>query len=137
MFVKTKMKDWKESNMNMIKEAINLFLKIVECCDRIPKKALSIYAPFLCEKIGEVKYGTPIKQLITQLCETITAKYVAAQVTKNLMTSKNPKNLQESCKWITETLDEWGGAMMPVKECIDFANVCANSTSGPVRTASM
>lgn len=93
LFLKTKMKDWKESNMNMIKESINVFLKIVECCDRIPKKALSIYGSFLCEKIGEAKYGPPITQLLTSLADFITSKYVAQQVTKHMMTSKNPKNL--------------------------------------------
>jgi hypothetical protein len=35
-FMKAKMKDWKESNMNMIKETINTLKCIVENCDRVP-----------------------------------------------------------------------------------------------------
>ena len=31
-------------------------------CDDIPKRALACYAPFLCEKIGDVKLNAAIKE---------------------------------------------------------------------------
>lgn len=55
-FIKSNMKDWKESNMNMIKESINMFLKFIEHCEKVPKRAVNIYAPLLSEKIGDSKY---------------------------------------------------------------------------------
>jgi len=40
-------------------------------------------------------------------------------------TAKAPGNLKESCLVLASLLEEWGAGMMPVKECIDFATLCA------------
>lgn len=54
-YVKAKMKDWKESNINMHKEAINILGACCQSCTDVPKKAFFVYAPFLTDKIGDVK----------------------------------------------------------------------------------
>lgn len=36
---------------------------------------------------------------------------------------------------LVQLLEEWGGARMPVKECIDFGVLAAASANGQVRTA--
>jgi SpoU rRNA methylase family enzyme len=54
-FVKSKMKDFKESNLNLMKETANVFLCMTQHCDDIPKRAVACYTPFLCEKIGDIK----------------------------------------------------------------------------------
>lgn len=54
-FIKARMKDWKESNINLMKESINLLICLTQHCDDVPKRALVTYAPFLCDKIGDVK----------------------------------------------------------------------------------
>jgi hypothetical protein len=76
-FIKSKMKDWKESNMNLLKEAVETFKKMTECCERIPKRVLWVYAPFLCDKIGDVKFSTTIKEIFMSLTDFMTAKFVA------------------------------------------------------------
>jgi hypothetical protein len=38
---------------------------------------------------------------------------------------------------LASLLEEWGAAMMPVKECIDFATLCAANANAQVRTASL
>lgn len=55
-FIKDAMKGWKESNMNMIKESINSLICCMDSCERIPKKSIFLYAPFIGEKIGDTKY---------------------------------------------------------------------------------
>ena len=66
-FVKARMKDWKESNLNMMKEAIFTFQAMTAHCERIPKRAVIVYTPFLCEKIGDTKMMGPIKELFIDL----------------------------------------------------------------------
>ena len=66
-FIKARMKDWKESNLNMMKEAIFTFQTIVAHCERISKRTVAVYTPFLCEKIGDVKMMGPIKELLMDL----------------------------------------------------------------------
>jgi cytoskeleton-associated protein 5 len=123
-FVKSKMKDWKESNVNLIKESINVLKSMTESCDRVPKRALHIYAPFLCDKIGDVKVCTMVKELLMALTDFVTAKYVAQQVAKFGMTAKAPKNVEQSVLIMVTLLEEWGASMMPIKEVLDFG-VCA------------
>ena len=113
----------------MMKEALETLKKMTEHCDRIPKRALWVYAPFLTEKIGDVKFSTPVKEILMTLAEFLTAKFVASQVIKYANTAKAPNNLKESCVILTSLLDEWGAGMMPVKECIDFATLAANNAN--------
>ena len=46
-FVKANCKDWKENNPNMQKEALNVVKTMTESCERIPKRVLHTYAPFM------------------------------------------------------------------------------------------
>lgn len=49
------MKDWKESNINLIKESIALLSTIAQNCEKVNKRAVATYMPFLSDKIGDVK----------------------------------------------------------------------------------
>jgi hypothetical protein len=76
-FIKAKMKDWKESNINLMKEAIATLKKMTECCDRLPKRAVWVYSEFLTDKIGDVKFTASVKELLMTLADFVTAKFVA------------------------------------------------------------
>ena len=102
------MKTWKESNMNMIKESINTFIKFNENCDKIPKKGLFLFAPLLTEKIGDTKYYTNIIKLLEGACAKCTPKFVAQQMVKSGINGKVPKNLEKLCEWLTTTLGKVG-----------------------------
>lgn len=54
------MKDWKESNINLIKETIALFLVVAKNCDKVNKRAVAVLMPFLSDKIGDVKTATSV-----------------------------------------------------------------------------
>ena len=111
--------------MNLMKESIATLKKITECCDRIPKRAVWVYSEFLADKIGDVKFTASVKELLVILADFVTAKFVSQQLIKHGNTAKAPGNLKESCLILANLLEEWGAGMMPVKECIDFANLCA------------
>jgi len=77
-YIKNKaMKDWKESNMNMIKESINSVNFCLESCERVPKRAINIFAPFIVEKIGDTKYQAIIIKLADSAAEFCGSKFVA------------------------------------------------------------
>lgn len=71
------MKDWKESNMNLIKETIALFSVVAQSCEKVNKRAVSCIMPFLSDKIGDVKYLNSISDLLLNLAELVTPKYIA------------------------------------------------------------
>jgi hypothetical protein len=127
--VKSKMKDWKESNVNLIKESINVLKAMTENCERVPKRAVIVYASFLCEKLGDVKVCQMIKDLLMALTDFVTVKFVALQIAKYGMSSKVPKNVEQSCLVMVTLIEEWGGAMMPVKELLDLGVCSAGSAN--------
>lgn len=129
------MKDWKESNMALMKEAVNILVAMATHCERVPKRAVATYAPFLIEKIGDMKVMTQIKEVLLQLTDLVTPKFIANQIAKYGSQTKAPKNMEHSCLMLVTLLEEWGGARMPVKECIDFGVLAAASANGQVRTA--
>ncbi len=71
------MKDWKESNINLIKETIALFTNISQTCEKINKRAVACVMPFLSDKIGDVKVSTSIQDLLLNLAEILKPKFIA------------------------------------------------------------
>lgn len=68
-YIKGKMKDWKESNVNLVKETIALFTVVAQNCEKINKRAVSCLMPFLNEKIGDVKVMQTVHELHMLLAE--------------------------------------------------------------------
>lgn len=58
------MKDWKESNLVLMKESIFILQAMVTNCDRVPKRVVATYAPFLLDKIGDMKLQVMIKEVL-------------------------------------------------------------------------
>jgi hypothetical protein len=124
-----KMKDWKESNMNLIKETIALFTVVSQSCEKVNKRAVSCLMPFLSDKIGDVKYVNPINELLLNMAELVTPKYIAIQVIKYASTAKSPNVLKESCNILIKMIDEFTVMHMPLKEMIDYATIAANHSN--------
>jgi hypothetical protein len=118
-----RMKDWKESNVNMMKESINLFLTLSKTSDKVSKRAVSVMMPYLSEKIGDVKLVNQVNELLMALAELVTPKFIAVQIIKFGVGAKSPNVLKESCNILTTLTDEFGIGLMPLKEMIDFAQL--------------
>ncbi len=76
------MKDWKESNINLIKETIALFTVVSTSCEKVNRRAVACIMPFLTDKIGDVKLVNSISELLLKLSELVTPKFIALQVIK-------------------------------------------------------
>lgn len=103
-YIKIKMKDWKESNPQLQKESIQLLKCMTEHCDRVPKRAVSVYAPYLCEKLGDVKLVAAVKEVYMILTDFVTAKFIANLVIKNGAAAKVPKMIENSCELVLTML---------------------------------
>mmetsp|Transcript_16770 Transcript_16770/g.11897 ORF Transcript_16770/g.11897 Transcript_16770/m.11897 type:complete len:414 (+) Transcript_16770:1572-2813(+) len=131
------MKDWKESNLNMMKEALNTLKACTEHCEKISKRAVAVYMPFMSDKIGDVKMLATVHEILMSLAEFCTAKFVALQIIKYAATAKAPNTLKESCNMLGKLTEEFGIGMMPIKEMIDYSKVAASHSNVQVRNASM
>ncbi len=81
-FTKSRLKDWKESNINLIKEAINLFTTIASATENLNKRSAFVMMPFLSDKLGDVKTLALTSELLVTLSESVTPKYIALQLIK-------------------------------------------------------
>ena len=76
-FIKMKMKDWKESNINLIKETISLFTVVSQKCEKVNKRAVACLMPFLSDKIGDVKHQVNVQDMLMGYAELVTPKFIA------------------------------------------------------------
>lgn len=136
-FIKARMKDWKESNINLMKESLNTMLCMTQHCENIPKRAIAVYAPFVCDKIGDIKMAGIIKELLLNASEFCTAKFVSIQVVKRGLAAKAPNNVKESCSVLAALIEDFGAGRVAIKECIDFAVNSSNNSNKAVRDAAM
>ena len=136
-FIKGILKDWKESNVNLIKETINIFTVVTQNCPKINKRAVSCLMPFLSDKIGDVKVMQTTKDLLIALAEMVTPKFVGLQIIKYASKAKSPNVLKESCNILAQMTDEFSVVAMPLKDMIDYAVLQAQHSNAQVRTASM
>lgn len=136
-FTKMKMKDWKESNINLIKESIALFTVIAQNCDKLSKRSVWVMMPFLSDKLGDVKVLNSVSELILSLSEVVTPKYVASQVIKHASSAKSPNVLKESCNVLLKMTEDFGVLTMPLKDMIDYAIIAVNNSNPQVRQSAM
>jgi len=136
-FVKGKLKDWKESNVNLVKEAIALFTVIGVNADKINKRSVQCMMPFLSDKVGDVKVCASVHELLMALSEQVGPKYVALQIVKYASNAKSPNVLKESCNALANLDEEFGIAQMPIKEMMAYGIISLNHSNPQVRTAAM
>lgn len=136
-FIKIKMKDWKESNLVMMKSAVEILLVMTQNCDNIPKRAIAVYSPFLCDKIGDIKLNSMIKEALLNASEHTGAKFTSIQIVKKGLAAKAPNNIKESCNFLSSLIEEFGAGRVAIKECIDFAVSSANNANKQIRDAAM
>ena len=134
-WLKSKMKDWKDSNMNMIKGSLALIRDVAKDYDNVNKRTMRCAMPFLCEKMGDIKYCGPAHDAMLYFCEMAGPKFVLFEMMKYCGGHKAVKVVQESCNFMTKAIDEFSIIGMPIKEMIEYFLVAISSPNAQVRTA--
>jgi len=92
---------------------------------------------FFIDKIGDIKLSVAIKEMLMNISELVSPKFVCLQTIKYASTTKAPKNILESCNFITQLMDEFGIGAVALKETIDFGKIAAAHATPNVRQAAM
>jgi hypothetical protein len=119
--MKIKTKDWKESNLNTIKEILNL-LKITSQMESIcfNKRSIHLAVPFLVDKLSDSKYVQTIEEILQSVCKYIPPKFIISQLISNSDPKKaSPKSTAEACNQIAKLIDLVGANNVPVKILIN------------------
>lgn len=75
--MKSKMKDFKESNINLQKGLVATYACMGTDTQALSKRGLSIAMPFFVDKIGDAKLMKLISEMLMSCAELVTPKFVA------------------------------------------------------------
>lgn len=134
-FIKIKLKDFKENNVNIIKESILLYEALLDI-EGIQKKHTYYCTKKLIDKWGDAKLKTVISGLFTKIMENQTPKFVLNIILKNVLT-KNPNIIKEANIFIANTIEEFGLQYIPVKEVIDYSKSVASNTNPQIKNGAI
>lgn len=134
-FVKIKLKDWKESNFNVFKEAFITLNVLVSQLTVLPKRCANVIIPAAAEKLADAKISEASSILLISLAELVTPGFVAKQVIKHGSNSKSPNVIKESSGFVKKIIEEFGVVGIPIKEVIDFCKEAASHTNPNVRSS--
>ena len=135
-YIKFKLKGFKETNFNINREALNIFIAISKK-GIMPKKLLNSLIMAYSEKIADIKLKDNIIELINLNVQK-NGTEIIQDLIKKLLKKSNPKLLIEYAnlfgKIITDNQNISNS--MPNKELIDYSKYMANNNNSQVRTAS-
>lgn len=135
-FVKYKLKDWKENNFNIVKEAINTIIEFYTITKKFDKKDCRMIIKGLHEKIADAKVQESVINLFLVLMEHLTPNFVLIYILKLLKNAKSPKLMGDAATFFEKCIEEFGISLMPVKDMVEFAKVIAVHTNPEVRKKS-
>lgn len=81
-FIKIKQKDWKESNMNLVRAALNFMVKVFGSAFKVGQRATNVILPFISDKIGDTKFTALCSEVILILGEKVTPSFVIKGLAK-------------------------------------------------------
>lgn len=76
-YVRDRTKQWKESNINIIKEVLALFTVMAQQTEKLNKRSVAVMMTFITDKLGDVKFSNAIGEISMAASEIVTPKFVA------------------------------------------------------------
>ena len=130
-FIRIKLKDFKENNFNILREAIDIYEKMVDTAIFNSRFTRGIVIKLL-DKWSDVKLKQSINNLFMKLCESQTPKIIVNIILK-VIQSKNINIIKEFALWIILVIDDFGISPIPVKEIVDFSKSIACHSTPAIR----
>jgi len=133
-FIRIKLKDFKESNINILKEAISLLNLVAETC-AVSKKFANCVITGLSEKLADPKQTEPIVNLFLTISDTVTPTFVATIIMKSTIGGKNPNLPKAGLIFLKKLLEEYTPLLLPLKQIVEFCKTSIGNSNPQVRNA--
>jgi hypothetical protein len=134
-YQKLKLKDYKENNFNILKEALTIIDSLLSSCDNFTKKHAVPIIKKTHEKIGDNKVKDKFISLLFKMMDYLSPKYILNLLLKQMNSSKPVNVLKESSAFIEKTIEEYGLNLLPVKEVVEFGKILAAHANPQLRTS--
>lgn len=147
--IRLKLKDFKELNFNVIKEALDTFTILFKSLDEttkknFEKKNISLIVKGFIEKLNDNKVNTNLKELLYEIMENYSTKEVLSIILSYLNPDSNPSSnkkkvsnqlLIAGASFFEQIIEDYGPKMIPSKELVDYSIFLAGNTNADVRTS--
>ena len=134
--MKLKLKNYKETNFNINREAINIYINMIK--KKIITKDLLV--PIIIayhEKLADIKLKENLVELINNSFDIIEPNNILKQIIGKISKKNNAKLLIEYSTFFGNVVEEYDVKDLPNKDIIDFCKVMANNSNPQVRTAAI
>ena len=135
-YMKLKLKNYKETNFNINREAIIIYINMIK------KKILSkdLLIPIILayhEKLADIKLKDNLIELIKYSFDIIEPDNILKQIIGKISKKNNAKLLIEYSIFFGNIVEEYDIKDLPNKDIIDFCKVMANNSNAQVRTSAI
>ena len=135
-YMKLKLKNYKETNFNITREAINVYINMIKK-KIIPKDSLTSIIIAYHEKLSDIKLKDNIIELINNSFDIIEPTNILKQIITKISKKNNAKLLIEYATFFGNVVEEYDVKDLPNKDIIDFCKVLANNSNPQVRTSAI
>ncbi|OQS08005.1 cytoskeleton-associated protein, partial [Thraustotheca clavata] len=121
MYAYGQTKEFKESNVQVIKSAFQAFATFADTCSTVlPKSVVTQLVPPSIEKIGDRKISDTIKKLLGFFCEHVGPAFVLERIFAHMPSVKAPLAQADALSFISECISDFGVALCQPRAVIEF-----------------
>jgi len=134
IYLKSRLKDFKESNVNVMKEAM-LLLQSIADTTTVTKTFATIIVPGIAERIGEPKYTELCQSLLLSIADSATPSHVSTLLIQKVSSSKSVNTIRSSLTFFMKMLDDYGVQLINVNTVLEYAKSLLSHSNAQVRVA--
>ena len=134
IFLKKRLKDFKESNIGVMKEAF-IVLETITGNFAVTKKFAFCTVPALVDRMADVKQIDPCINILLSISDSATPTYVSTLAIKNSYVAKSINVIKGVLSLLGKMIEGYTVNLMPMKITIDFAKFCLCHSNPQVRTS--
>ena len=135
-YMKLKLKNYKETNFNITREAIIVYINMIKKKIILKDSLTSIIIAYH-EKLSDIKLKDNIIELINTSFDIIEPTNILKQIITKISKKNNAKLLIEYATFFGNVVEEYDVKDLPNKDIIDFCKVLANNSNPQVRTSAI
>jgi len=140
IFLKIKLKGFKENNFNILREAFNIYIELIKLFaikKAFDRKTCTGILKAYWEKFSEIKVKESLSNLFFTMMEYYTPNFILTFLAKNLNEkTRSPALLKEYAQFFERVIDEFGISTIPLKDIVEFCKNLSSNTNPQVRISS-
>jgi hypothetical protein len=138
-FLKLKLKNFKETNFNILRESFNIYTELIKNFAQnkiFEKKFANGILKAFWDKMSDSKVKENLTSLLLVIMEYFTPTFVLQFFIKQPEKAKTNPILKEYALLIEKCVDEFGIENLPIKDIVEFCKFMSGNTNPQIRNSS-